>query len=281
MPGVASTLSTHWAEVLPVTTLPLFDLESVGPDTYVGYGPQYPWGGLYGGQIVAQALRAASYTVNPALHAHSLRAYFIRRGDHTQPIRFEVDRIRDGRSFATRRVVAHQAVGAILNLEASFHVQEDTEDLQRFQLSPSLPRPDALQSDAWTDSFDRCAVRDLPDGRLPVWMKVNGDLPADPLLHNCWLAYMSDDIPIDSMRHGHPVFCTDEGHQLTMSASLDHTIWFHRPLRADQWHLYDMQAQTYQGARGLSLGRVFSADGVHVATVAQEGLVRRARQPRD
>ncbi len=85
-----------------MTTLPLFDLESVGPDTYVGYGPQYPWGGLYGGQIVAQALRAASYTVDPALHVHSLRAYFIRRGDHTQSIRFEVDRIRDGRSFAPK-----------------------------------------------------------------------------------------------------------------------------------------------------------------------------------
>ena len=264
-----------------MTAVPLFELDESGPDTYVGYGPQYPWGGLYGGQIVAQALRAAAYTVDPELPVHSLRAYFIRRGDHNEPIRFEVDRIRDGRSFVTRRVVAHQAVGAILNLEASFHRWEDTEDIQRHQLDPSLARPHELPSEQWMDAFDRCSVRDLPDGRLPVWMKVNGTLPDDQLLHRCWLAYMSDDIPIDSVRHGHPEFHGADGHKLTMSASLDHTIWFHRPLKADEWHLYDVQPESYQGARGLSLGRVFSMDGVHVATFAQEALVRRSREPRD
>jgi len=259
----------------------LFDLQSHGPDTYVGQGPQYPWGGLFGGQIVAQSLRAAAATVEPNLMVHSLRSYFIRRGDHTEPIRFEVDRIRNGRSFATRRVVARQAVGAILNLEASFHVAEQTEDVQLMQFDTSLPGPDEVESDAWTDTFDRRTVRGLPGGRLPVWMKVSGALPADELLHRCWLAYMSDDVPIDSMREGHPVFSQPDGHKLAMSASLDHTIWFHRPVRADQWHVYDFTPHTYQGARGLAIGHVFSQAGVHVATVAQEGLVRHAREPQD
>ena len=264
-----------------MTTLPLFDLEPVGPDTYVGYGPQYPWGGLYGGQIVAQALRAASYTVDPELHVHSLRAYFIRRGDHTQSIRFEVDRIRDGRSFVTRRVVAHQAVGAILNLEASYHAFEDTDDVQLHDMDATLPAPESLESDAWMDAFDRRQVLGLRPGHVPVWMKVNATLPDDQLLHSCWLAYLSDDIPTESVRHGVPYFSAPDSHGLSMSASLDHTMWFHRPFRADEWHLHDMQSQTYQGARGLSIGRVYSRDGVHVATVAQEVLVRKARQPRD
>ena len=264
-----------------MTAVPLFELDESGPDTYVGYGPQYPWGGLYGGQIVAQALRAASYSVEQGLDVHSLRAYFIRRGDHTEPIRFEVDRIRDGRSFVTRRVVAYQAVGAILNLEASFHRFEPTEDIQFMPFDPSLPGPDELPSDSWMDAFDRCSVPGLPEGRLPVWMKVNGDLPDDPLLHACWLAYLSDDIPTDSVRHGVPYYDVPDGHLLAMSASLDHTMWFHRPFRADEWHLHDMRPMTYQGARGLSIGEVFTREGVHVATVAQEVLVRRARQPRD
>ena len=267
----------------------LFDLQSHGPDTYVGQGPQYPWGGLFGGQIVAQSLRAAAATVEPDLVVHSLRSYFIRRGDHTEPIRFEVDRIRNGRSFATRRVVARQAVGAILNLEASFHVAEETEDVQPVQFDTTLPGPDEVVSDAWTDTFDRRTVERSRlngvhregNGRMAVWMKVAGTLPDDELLHRCWLAYMSDDIPIDSMRAGHPVFSAPNGNDLTMSASLDHTIWFHRPVKADQWHLYDLSSHSYQGARGLSIGHVFSEAGVHVATVAQEGLVRHARQPQD
>lgn len=261
--------------------LPLFDLEPQGDDVYVGYGPRYPWGGLYGGQIVAQALRAASYTVEAGVDVHSLRAYFIRRGDHTEPIRFEVDRIRDGHSFVTRRVVAHQAVGAILNLEASFHRREETEDIQPAVLDPLLPLPDTLTSDAWTPAFDRRVAGKMPDGRVPVWMRVDGQLPDEPLLHACWLAYMSDDIPTEAVLHGVPYFDGPDRHTLAMAASLDHTMWFHRPFRADEWHLHEMRAETYQGARGLSLGRVFALDGTHVATVAQEVLVRRARRPRD
>ena len=119
----------------------LFDLEPHGADTFVGIGPQYPWGGLYGGQIVAQALRAAASTVDFDLEVHSLRSYFIRRGDHTEPIRFEVDRIRNGRSFSTRRVIARQAIGAILNLEASFQRPEASMDLQSIDMDAGVPEP--------------------------------------------------------------------------------------------------------------------------------------------
>jgi acyl-CoA thioesterase-2 len=265
----------------------LFDLEPHGPDTFVGIGPRYPWGGLYGGQIVAQALRAAAATVDDAQQVHSLRAYFIRRGDHTEPIRFEVDRIRNGRSFSTRRVVARQAIGAILNLEASFQCAEDTADIQTVRMSSGTPGPDDLQSDAWSASFDR---RDIPDASLPedegtglgrnaAWMRVTADLGDDQLLHRCWMAYMSDDMPADAVRNANPEF--KGAHDITYVASLDHTIWFHRPLRADRWHLYDVTCHTYVGARGLTIGHVFALDGTHVATMAQEVLVRDARQQPD
>ncbi len=265
----------------------LFDLESHGPDTFVGIGPRYPWGGLFGGQIVAQALRAAAATVEPEQQVHSLRAYFIRRGDHTEPIRFEVDRIRNGRSFSTRRVVARQAIGAILNLEASFQLPEETADVQTIAFDASLPAPDSLTSDAWSDAFDR---RNVPkdvlgsddrsgSGRSAAWMRVASDVGDDQLVHRCWLAYMSDDMPSDAVRTAHPEFAGVDG--ITFTASLDHTIWFHRPLRADEWHLYDFTCHGFVGARGLAVGHVFAADGTHVATVAQEVLMRDARQRQD
>ena len=271
----------------------LFDLEPHGPDTFVGVGPRYPWGGLFGGQIVAQALRAAAATVDADQQVHSLRAYFIRRGDHTEPIRFEVDRIRNGRSFSTRRVVARQAIGAILNLEASFHSAEDTADVQTVPMDLTVPGPDDLPSDAWSDAFDRRSVpgetlsNDVRTGtgRSAAWMRVIADLSATPtseqLLHRCWLAYMSDDMPSETVRSAHPEFHDSEGQGTTYTASLDHTIWFHRPFRADEWHLYDFSCHGFTGARGLGIGHVFTADGVHVATVAQEVLMRDARQRQD
>lgn len=265
----------------------LFDLEPHGPDTFVGTGPRYPWGGLYGGQIVAQALRAAAATVDVNQQVHSLRAYFIRRGDHTEPIRFEVDRIRNGRSFTTRRVIARQAIGAILNLEASFQVPEDTDDIQTVDLDRSLPGPESVVGSAWTTSFDR---RSLPAdvlgdegrsgrGRAAAWMKVTHDLGDDQLLHRCWMAYLSDDMPIDAVHQAQPA--SRRGDHTNYTASLDHTIWFHRPLRADRWHLYDFSCHTYSGARGLAIGHVFTLDGSHVATVAQEALMRPARDRQD
>lgn len=267
----------------------MFELSAHGTDVHVGVGPQYPWGGLYGGQIVAQALRAAAISVEPELEPHSIRAYFIRRGDHTEPVRYEVDRIRNGRSFATRRVVARQAVGAILNAESSFQRPERAAAVQTVQM-PDVPEASQLEPDSWTTSFDRVMVpadrvtgagRDGA-GRAVAWMRVTDDLgdPQDAsaqLLHRCWLTYLSDDMPTDSVIRAHPIADDAEARESLFCASLDHTVWFHRSLRADRWHLYDFSCHHYVGGRGLSLGHVFSADGTHVATVAQEVLVRDSR----
>ena len=258
----------------------LFDLEPHGADTFVGIGPQYPWGGLYGGQIVAQSLRAAASTVDSDREVHSLRSYFIRRGDHTEPIRFEVDRIRNGRSFSTRRVIARQAVGAILNLEASFQRPEPSTDLPTVAIDVDVPDPQSLASDSWTSSFDRRFVpREWPSpsrlgtGRTLAWMKVNASLGDDQLLHRCWLAYLSDDLPTDAVQAASGF--DDEGR---FAASLDHSMWFHRPVRADDWHLHDFSCHSFVGGRGLTIGHIFGSDGVHVATVAQEVLMRGHRR---
>lgn len=266
----------------------ILDLAPHGPDVWVGTGPRYPWGGLYGGQIVAQALVAAARTVDAALPVHSVRAYFIRRGDHDEPVRYEVDRIRNGRSFCTRRVVARQAVGAILNLEASFQRPEASEDLQPVP-SPSLSRPDDLEHASWSDAFERAMVppaelRRAPardgSGRAAAWFRVTGDLGDDPVHHAAGLAYVSDDLPTDAVVRAHPVAREPEEvlHQVLFSASLDHTIWFHRPVPADRWQLHDVACHTFVGGRGLVLGHVFADDGTHVATVAQEVLLRDTRR---
>ena len=283
----------------------MFELSAHGPDVHVGIGPQYPWGGLYGGQIVAQALRAATLSVDDGLEPHSIRAYFIRRGDASEPVRYEVDRIRNGRSFATRRVVARQAVGAILNAESSFQRPEASVELQTVEM-PDVPPPDALEQESWSPAFERAVVP--PDrvidsrrdgaGRAVAWMKVTepiGD-PANPaaqLLHRCWLAFVSDDLHTDAVYQTHPmsqrtVHTTNPGDNdggsgdggggdHMFAASLDHTVWFHRDLAADQWHLHDFSCLHFVGGRGLALGHIFSPHGVHVATVAQEVLMRDTR----
>jgi len=261
----------------------LFNLSAHGPDVYVGEGLSYPWGGLYGGHIVAQALRAAAHTVEDALLPHSLRAYFIRRGDNQEPVRYEVDRIRNGRSFATRRVVARQSVGVILNLESSFQCEETSADIQTVAFPDSLPAPSALVSTSWSDLFDRSFVPDgtlgqppgTGAGRVAAWMKVTSDLGDDQLLHRCALAYLSDDLPTDAVIRSWPeAKAFTDGGTFPFNASLDHTMWFHRPVRADRWHLHDMSCHGFTGGRGLAFGHVFSDDGVHVATLAQEALVR-------
>lgn len=267
----------------------ILELAPHGPDVYVGTGPRYPWGGLYGGQIVAQAWRAAAATVDDAMGAHSLRAYFIRRGDQDEPVRYEVDRIRNGRSFCTRRVVARQAVGAILNLEASFQRAEPSADVETVSLPPDLPAPDELADSSWSPVFERRFVPpDVPHGpaaragagRAMAWCRVTEALGEDPALHLGGLAYLSDDLPTDAVVRAHPVSSEPEEvlHRVLFTASLDHTIWFHRPLRADAWHLHDFTCQTFVGGRGLALGHVFALDGTHVATVAQEVLLRDTRQ---
>jgi acyl-CoA thioesterase II len=271
----------------------LFNLAEHGNDTYVGAGFLYPWGGLYGGHIVAQSLRAAASTVEQPLLPHSLRAYFIRRGDHAEPVRYEVDRIRNGRSFATRRVVARQSNGAILNLEASFQTTEIGPDVQTVHM-PEVPEPETVDNTSWTEGLDRRAI--APDAlaldpttgiaRSAAWVRAIGDIDDDPLVHLCALAYISDDLPADAARLAHPLWPerraahaenNDDGFYI---ASLDHTVWFHRPVRADAWNLYDMTCHSMTGGRGLTIGHVFAQDGAHVATIAQEVLIRDARAER-
>lgn len=266
----------------------ILNLSEHGPDVFVGVGPQYPWGGLYGGQIVAQALQAASQTVDEELPVHSLRAYFIRRGDHNEPVRYEVDRIRNGRSFCTRRVVARQAIGAILNLEASFQRFEESANIETVKLPPGVPAPDRLEMNSWSDVFDRAflSADDLgPSGRLgsgraSAWLRVAEDLGDSQIVHAAGLAYLSDDLPTDAVVRAHPVRKEPDSvlHNVLFTASLDHTIWFHRPFRADEWQLHDFTCLTFVGGRGLSLGHIFSQQGEHVATVAQEVLLRDTRQ---
>jgi acyl-CoA thioesterase-2 len=267
----------------------ILDLAPHGPDTFVGAGPHYPWGGLYGGQIVAQALQAATGTVDPRFVVHSLRAYFIRRGDHSETVRYEVDRIRNGRSFCTRRVVARQSVGAILNLEASYHAPEEAADIETVSIPPDVPAPDELLQESWSPAFERAFVPadrlDLASrsgaGRAVAWMRVADEIAPDELaLHQGGLAYLSDDLPTDAVVRAHPMGLEprDVVERVMFSASLDHAIWFHRPLRVDAWHLYDFTCQTYVGGRGLATGHVFDESGVHVATIAQEVLLRDSRE---
>lgn len=271
----------------------ILTLAQHGPDTYVGTGPQYPWGGLYGGQIVAQALLAAAETAPPDLTAHSLRAYFIRRGDQDEPVRYEVDRIRNGRSFATRRVVARQAIGAILNLEASFQAPEESEDLALVTGDEAIPGPETLETTSWTTAFERAFVP--PEvlataspggrqggGRAAAWLRTSQPVAGEPgaLGHLAALAYLSDDLPTDAVVRAHPVGREPEAtrYEVLFSASLDHTIWFHRPMRADAWHLHDFTCHAFVGGRGLTIGHVFDAERRHVATVAQEVLLRDNRR---
>lgn len=257
----------------------MMQLEPHGTDVFVGVGPRYPWGGLYGGQIVAQGLRAAAATVDEQLRVHSLHAYFIRRGDPEEPIRFEVDRLRNGRSFATRQVVARQSVGAILTMSLSFQVEEGGHDVQIAAL-PEVAAPDELESTSWSTMFDRrfAVPRAGEDGRALAWLRMLDDVGDDPVLQACALAYLSDDLPTDAVVALHPerpAPTSDAFEFGFMSASLDHAVWFHRPLAADAWHLHDITCHGYLSSRGLAVGHVLTPDGTHVATVAQEVLLRR------
>lgn len=261
-----------------MTFFDMMRLEAHGPDTFVGTGPRYPWGGLYGGQIVAQALRAAALTVEERFLPHSLHAYFIRLGDAAEPIRFEVDRIRNGRTFVTRRVVARQAVGAILNLSASFQIPEAGPDEQGDRM-PAVRGPHGLSGESWSPLIGRRFVpEDLGRGRVAAWMRLTEDLGDDPVLAACALAYLSDDLPTDAVvaRHpaGVPPGATDRPF---WNASLDHVIWFHRPSSQQAWHLHDFRCRRLVAGRGLAEGTVFDVEGRSVATVSQEVLIRPRR----
>lgn len=254
----------------------MMELEAHGPDTWVGVGPQYPWGGLYGGQIVAQGLAAAAKSIGEGFVVHSLHAYFIRAGDASAPVRYEVDRIRDGRTFSTRRVVARQSAGAILNLSASFWVPEGEVVVQNVD-APEVVAPESLQAGGWSTAFDRRSIRGAGRSRRQAWFRIRKPLPSDPILHACALAYESDDLPTEAVVARHPDHVADPT-LAVWNASLDHAIWFHTAPRADDFLLHDFTCPSLRGSRGLSVGHVFDPEGTLVATVNQEVLVRHKRR---
>jgi len=277
----------------PVTDLlGVLELETVKPDAFMGAGPELGWGRLYGGLVVAQALRAATLTLDgtgpggrdPDIdavgvsphRAHSLHAYFVRAGDERAPVLYEVERVRDGRSFCTRQVVAYQAGGAILNLIASFQIDEDGEDVQGITPPPPPPSIEALPRHDTDLFFEHRIERSsrAPEPRAISWMRATEPLPDDPNVHACALAYLSDEDPLGVAILPHSM---GEQWESLMTASLDHAVWFHRPVRVDRWLQFELRGHGVANGRGLAIARVFTADGSHVATVAQEGLVRPRR----
>jgi acyl-CoA thioesterase-2 len=251
-------------------------LEPHGPDTYVGVGPEYFWGKrVYGGQVVAQALRAAAHTVSGPYVAHSLHAYFIRPGTSDEPIRYEVDRLRDGRSFVTRQIVARQSGGAILNLSTSFHVEEDQADVQVGGLPDVVLPDDDADNVGWDPFVERRPAQEPGPGQARSWLRVRGPLGEDPILHQCALAYASDDVPTEAVIGLHPEWDDrEETYQRFMTASLDHAVWFHRPVHGDDWLLHDLASEGLRGGRGMAHGRVLTTQGAHVASITQECLIR-------
>jgi acyl-CoA thioesterase-2 len=274
--------------------LSILDLEPLERNLFRGLSPQVGWQRVFGGQVIGQALVAACRTVEDRA-AHSLHAYFLRAGDPSVPIIYEVDRIRDGKSFSTRRVVAIQHGQAIFSMAASFHRME--EGLSHQIRMPDVPPPEDLPSEAELKErlIERVppAVRaywererpieirpvDLtrylePKERAPtqqVWIRANGDLGSELALHQSVLAYASDFTLLDTALVAHGRFVFDPG---LMLASLDHAIWFHRTFRADDWLLYAQDSPSSSAGRAFCRGTLFSRDGKLVASTAQEGLVR-------
>ncbi len=264
-------------ERIPADVAKVFELESHGPDVWVGESPAYPWGRIFGGMVIAQALLAATKTVVPEHAVHSLHGYFILGGDPAEPVRYEVDRIRNGRSFTTRRVVARQSGGAIFNLSASFQRHEEGVETQTADFPADAPDPASITPYREGSGIDRYDVpfEDKPPRSL-VWARYPGDLGDDPRLHACALAYLADTNPMDAVATSHPRGMPADGdwQDTYMTASLDHAMWFHRPAKADDWLLFDLDGHGIIRTRGLSTGHVFTADGQHIATIAQEGLIR-------
>ena len=274
----------------------LLDLEPIEVNIFRGVSPDERRQRVFGGQVAAQALMAAGRTVERG-RVHSLHAYFLRPGDPNVPILYEVDRIRDGRSFTTRRVVAIQHGQAIFNLAASFHVHEEGPLVHQVPM-PEVPDPESLPSlhvrlepyrQELADWFarphpiDQRHVGELPwmehepgDPVQRVWIRADGELGDDPLLHACVAAYASDMSLFDTMLASHDVRWDDAEF---MGASLDHCMWFHRPFRADEWLLYDMDSPNAYGARGLARGFLFTRPGELVVSMVQEGLMRLVPRP--
>ena len=281
--------------------LELLDLEQIEENIFRGRSPDERRQRVFGGQVAGQALVAAGRTVPGDRPVHSLHAYFIRPGDPAVPLVYTVNRVRDGRSFTTRRVAAIQHGKTIFTLSASFHQPES--GLEHADPMPDVPPPEMVERTS--DRLARLlgevppqiaespidlrsvgplsveAERDplLRTTRNLVWLRVDGELPDDPLLHVCLMTYASDMTLLDSVLLGHGLSWVDGR---TSGASLDHAMWFHRPFRADRWLLYAQDSPVSHGARGLAHGEVFTADGELVVSVMQEGLIRAAaaRPPR-
>jgi acyl-CoA thioesterase-2 len=269
----------------------LLDLEAIEVNIFRGLSPDEDRQRVFGGQVAAQSLMAAGRTVERDRRPHSLHAYFLRPGDPNAPILYEVDRIRDGSSFTTRRVVAIQHGRAIFNLAASFHVEE--RGLTHQFPMPEAPDPESLPSladrlEPYRDALEGWFERPHPIdqrfiGVLPftagassepsqrLWIRADGVLPDDPLLHACVATYASDMSLFDSMLAPHDVKWDDVNF---MGASLDHCMWFHRPFRADEWLLFDTDSPSAYGARGIARGFMFTRGGDLVVSVVQEGLMR-------
>ena len=265
----------------PSTAMPrdfagLLELEPHGADTFVGLSPPYDWGRIFGGQVIAQALWAAAATVPAERSVHSLHAYFILGGRPDEPVRYEVDRVRNGRSFMTRRVVARQSYGAILTLEASFHLDEPGPDIETVRAPSDLPGPDELPEQGWGWLLERREVPTSPGrGRALTWVRADESVGDDPARHVCALAFATDTGTVTAVRALHPEGGRGEwNNEVFMGASLDHAVWFHRPVRADRWLLIDVNTDSLTGVRGLTIGRVFDDGGRHVATFTQEALLR-------
>ncbi len=280
--------------------LSILDLEPLEHNLFRGMSPQVGWQRVFGGQVIGQALVAASRTVEEERPVHSLHGYFLRPGDPSVPIIYEVDRIRDGGSFTTRRMVAIQHGQAIFSMSASFHAREDGLDHQIDM--GNVPMPEDLPSEAELkeeflaiapESVRRYWQRERPIELKPVdlahyfsreklepkqaiWVRASAALPDDPRIHSCVLAYASDMTLLDTalFAHGTSVFDTK-----LQVASLDHALWFHRPFRADEWLLYAEDSPSASGGRGFTRGALYTRDGTLVASSAQEGLIR-VRTPR-
>ncbi len=265
-------------KISDVSFVELMNLDHHGPDTYVGLAPRYPWGRLFGGQVVAQALRAAQMTVDRDYVVHSLHAYFIQGGTHKEPVRFEVNRLRNGRSFWVRQVVARQSSGAILNLSASFQLAEEAADVQTLPRPEGLDGPEGLDEQGWGGMIER-RVATSEFGHTSLWLRLARDLPDDPQLRACALAFLSDSVPTGAVRATHPIQVPRErNHEVFVGASLDHAVHFHRSVDPTEWMLADVICHGLSGARGLSVANMFDGAGVQVATVVQEVLLRERRQ---
>lgn len=253
----------------------MMELDRRGPDSLIGRGPRYPWGGLFGGQIVAQSLVAAASTVEPEFRVHSLHAYFIRKGDADEPIRFDVDRLRNGRNFVTRAVVARQSRGAILHMSASFQAGQADQYLQTHPF-PKVPLPDSIDDNSWSSMLQRRFITE-EGGRALAWLRMPDAPAGDPVLSASALAFLSDDLATDSVRSEQQAADGVTGHHWD-GVSLDHAIWFHQTPVGDDWQLHDFRCEGVGVPRGLARGQVFASDGTHLATVSQEVLLRPRRE---